>query len=111
MDAGFMQKDLAKRWGVDEAQVSRFIRIGEPELDKPKAQILAGMLSMTVDELFLRLDQDLAPRRGARPASVVPRHEPEVRGAPMDELRRAIERAKREIPGIRVTITFGENGA
>ncbi len=70
-DAGLRQKDVAEMWGCDEAVVSRFIKSGEPALTFDRALSLSKKLGMTLDELNVRLQEGLAPRK-ARPQPIAP---------------------------------------
>lgn len=121
-DRGHRQKDLAKAWGVDDAVASRFIKTGEPELTFDRAQSLAKMLDVGLDELKLRLAEGLAPvqRRGApraeQQAARDARDEraPSEIGSPaeaaLDNLKSAVARVQATLPGTKVcaTVTYGE---
>jgi plasmid maintenance system antidote protein VapI len=43
---------VANLWGVNEAQVSRYINHGEPELTLGRTHSLANMLGIPMDELY-----------------------------------------------------------
>ncbi len=69
-DAGLRQKDVAEMWSCDEAVISRFIKTGEPQLTFDRALQLSRKLNMSLDELTLRLDEGLAPRKSGRTAAL-----------------------------------------
>jgi hypothetical protein len=69
-DAGLRQKDISALWKCDEAVVSRFVKTGEPALTFERGKILADKLHMSLDELNLRLEEGLAPRKSARAAAL-----------------------------------------
>lgn len=115
---GFRQSDVAKEWDVDDAVVSRFIKSGEPELTWDRAQSLAKMLEMTLDEMRLRLQEGMPPRAAAARAEAAPASN----GAPpavhldsamaMKDLHSAVNRALGTlgITGVRVVLEFNGKG-
>lgn len=115
--AGHRQKDVATAWGVDDAVVSRFIKIGEPELTWDRAQTLARMLGLSLDELKLRLFEGLPPQGTGRPVAPTPRIAAVKDAAPetndvMRELNAAVIGAIRAlgVKGIKVVLDYGETG-
>jgi plasmid maintenance system antidote protein VapI len=57
MDRDLHQRDLAARWNVTDAVVSRFINSGTPELTWERACVLADMFGLSLDELRDRLSE------------------------------------------------------
>jgi hypothetical protein len=116
MDAGYQQRDLAKAWKVDDAVVSRFISIGKPDLTPQRQMVLAQMLNITNDALLAKLygeDRLPAPRGvTALPHVVVSREDEQLPGPVQIEMRRAVERLERLLPGAIVTIniTYSSGG-
>jgi len=114
MDAGYQQRDLAKAWKVDDAVVSRFIASGKPDLTPQRQMILAQMLNLTNDALLSKL-YGTTPLPAARAVTALPRvvvtrdndvNEPPLPGPVQIELRRAVERIERLLPGAVVTINI-----
>jgi len=114
MDAGYQQRDLAKAWKVDDAVVSRFISVGKPDLTPQRQMVLAQMLKITNDALLAKLygeDRLPAPRGvTSLPRVVVTRDEDggeePLPGPVQIEMRRAVERLERLLPGAVVTINI-----
>jgi hypothetical protein len=50
-DRDLLAKDVAEAWCVDDAVVSRFINIGEPELTWSRAHTLCHMLRIDMNDL------------------------------------------------------------
>jgi hypothetical protein len=106
-DRGFMQKDVAKKWGCDDAVVSRFIKTGTPELTFDRAQTLASMLDMTLDELRLRLEEGIAPRSARskqRTQQAAPAAAPADTGNALDDLKAAAARARKAFPNWKIEV-------
>lgn len=116
-DKGLRQKDISEMWGCDEAVVSRFIKTGEPALTFDRALSLSKKLNMTLDELTVRLQEGIAPRKAVlKPiAPAVAR----AAGAPaegglaeaMAEAHAAVQRLRELLPeGVKVVfqINYGE---
>lgn len=100
-DRGFQQKDVAKRWKVDNAVVSRFIRVGEPELTFERADVLCDMLGMDLTELRMRLAEKPIPRRE--------RERVEPNGDPsgiLAELKACVNKARAALPGWKINLTI-----
>jgi hypothetical protein len=122
IDRGKMQKDVAKAWGCDEAVVSRFIRLGEPELTFQRAEVLSKMLGINLVELQTRLAEKPVPAGRAR-ATREPEPEPELDSHDpgtnnvrrvLDEVRAAVDRARMRLPDgyrIKVSIEYGDDPA
>jgi Fe-S cluster assembly ATPase SufC len=105
-DRGHTQHDVAKQWGVDDAVVSRFIKVGEPELTWDRGQVLCRMLSIDFNELNLRLKEGVA-MRAPTPKKV---DGVSSRELVIAELKAAVQKARDALPGskIEVTISHGE---
>jgi transcriptional regulator with XRE-family HTH domain len=107
-DRGLVAKDVAKRWGVTDGVVSRFIKTGDPEPGISRITALADLLNMTDGELIAQLREGLAPPRRAapEPARVEPA-ESEIENsveALLDELKECAAKVRAALPGYRVTV-------
>lgn len=63
MDKGLTQRDLAKAWGINEAQVSRYIGHDEPQLTIDRAHALSRMLGTTLDDIYMRAAEKPIPKQ------------------------------------------------
>jgi len=108
-DQDYMQKDVAKAWGCTDAVVSRFLKTGAPELTWDRALSLSRMLGIPLDELRLRLGERLPMQRGVK-SKPPPKHEPEVAAQKdcdaLDNLKRAVDRARRELPDVEIKVSI-----
>jgi hypothetical protein len=128
-DRGLRAKDVAQRWGVTDAVLSRFIKTGDPELSMARAQVLADMLGMPVGDLSKRIAEDLAPpprRPEPEPEADAEPEAPPAPAAPaaphtgngvrmlLNELKECAERVRHALPGyrviVRVELQNGETG-
>lgn len=113
--AGHTQKDLATAWAKDPAIVSRFIKTGVPKPDFDEVLILSRMIGIDVQELGLRLGENLAPKQAKALAAI---DAGSVPGSSADHLRNAITdlhgaaaRVRKLMPAggtVRVTIDIGQ---
>lgn len=113
-EAGHLQKDLAEAWGCDEAVVSRWLKTGDPKLTWERAQTLAEMLAMSLQELQTRIAAEVPPRAGdialraaRRDLAELTNNRPSARTdtleSAMEELRQAADRVQSKLPsGFRV---------
>lgn len=119
IDRGKLQRDLAKAWDVDEAVVSRFIRTGEPEPGFERIKILAKLLGMEYSHLLMRLgDAPLPPNAVVETIKAPPRARETLRRTVdgdtstnvLEELHRALARAKAALPGWKIELIIEPNG-
>lgn len=113
-DKGYRQKDVAKAWGSDDAVISRFIKEGKPELSFDRAQVLARMVGMSLDELKVRLSEGIAPRKAFVPASMPaadePRTETDSVQEAMSDLHAAAARVRSLLPEANVVVSITYEG-
>jgi hypothetical protein len=113
-EAGLMQKDVAKAWGCDVAVISRWIKTGDPKLTWERAQVLAGMLGMSIAEFQVRIAEGLPAKPGdvarqtarrqlAELTTPTPPEKIDTLEGAMAELRKASDRVQSKLPpGFRV---------
>lgn len=105
-DKGLQQQDVAKRWGVDNAVVSRFIRTGTPELTWDRAMALSEMLGMSLDELRLRLSEGIAPRRKGAATAGAPATHAGGKDEALAQLREAVAKARTACPDATIDVSI-----
>jgi hypothetical protein len=116
-DKGLRAKDVAKAWGCTDAVVSRFIKLGEPELTWTRAETLSRMLGMDMRELQIRFAEkpipDAIPSQ-APPSQLDYEHEPRKHEldaqAALDAVRAAVKHARQVLPGYRITVKIELDG-
>jgi hypothetical protein len=120
-DKGLRAKDVAKAWGCTDAVVSRFIKLGEPELTWDRAETLSRMLGMDLRELQIRFAEKPLPDaiRHSVPSQARPNHRdheheqghvPVGAQAALERLREAVNYARQVLPGYRITVKIELDG-
>lgn len=118
IDRGYNQKDVAKKWGCDDAVVSRFLKQGTPPLSLDRAGKLSKMIGLSVDELMLRINEGLEPPKGnGAPVPPAPQS-PEIPSVGDDHLvhlTKAIANTRKRLPegwkvAVAITNEDGEPG-
>jgi hypothetical protein len=109
-DKGLRAKDVAAAWGCTDAVVSRFIKLGEPELTWARAETLSRMLGMDMRELQIRFAEKPIPDEALPPQEREPRRHENDAQAALDAVRAAVKHARQVLPGYRITVKIELDG-